>query len=69
MAPSTRKQVSQPPSNESKAMKTIELGNSEAISKGVTQNNDGTYTAMTFTQSKDFKTLKGAEKWLARKSR
>lgn len=43
---------------------TIDLGNNEKISKGIYKNNDGTYTAMTFTKSKDFKTLKGAEKWL-----
>lgn len=46
------------------ANQTIDLGNNEQISKGIYKNNDGTYTAMTFTKSKDFKTLKGAEKWL-----
>ncbi|MCP5076435.1 MAG: DUF1391 domain-containing protein [Psychromonas sp.] len=45
----------------------IDLGNHEQISRGITKNNDGTYTAMTFTQSKEFKTLKGAQKWMARK--
>jgi hypothetical protein len=44
----------------------LNLGNNETISRGITKNSDGTYTAMTFTQSKTFKTLKGAEKWLAR---
>lgn len=48
-------------------MKTLDLGNNEQISKGVFDNGDGTFTAMTFTQSKNFKTRKGAEKWLARK--
>lgn len=47
-------------------METINLGNNEQISKGIFENADGTFTAMTFTQSKDFKTRKGAEKWLAR---
>ena len=46
----------------------LNLGNNEQISKGIYANNDGTFTAMTFTKSKDFKTLKGAEKWLARNS-
>ena len=45
---------------------TINTGNNEQISTGIYKNNDGTYTAMTFTKSKDFKTLKGAQKWLAR---
>lgn len=48
-------------------MKTLDLGNNEQISKGVFDNGNGTFTVMTFTQSKDFKTRKGAEKWLARK--
>lgn len=45
--------------------KTIKTGNGESLSKGVFANNDGTFTAMTFSQSKTFKTLKGAERWLA----
>jgi len=50
-------------------MKTLDLGNNETLLKGISRNNDGTYTAMTFTQSKEFKTLKGANKWIAAKSR
>ena len=50
-------------------MKTLSLGNNETISSGIAKNSDGTYTAMTFTQSRDFKTLKGAQKWLASKQR
>ena len=46
----------------------IDLGNNEAISQGIMSNNNGTFTAMTFSQSKDFKTLKGAQKWLAARS-
>jgi len=48
-------------------MKTLDLGNNETISRGITKNSDGTFTAMTFTQSKTFKTLKVAEKWIARR--
>ena len=33
---------------------------------GVAKNNNGTFTAMTYTQAKDFKTEKGAMKWLNR---
>jgi hypothetical protein len=50
-----------------KTMQTIDLGNNETLSRGIEKNSDGTYTALTFTQSKTFKTLKGAEKWLAKK--
>jgi len=42
----------------------IEDANNETQTRGVFKNADGNYTAMTFTQSKDFKTLKGAQKWL-----
>ncbi|MCP4700487.1 MAG: DUF1391 domain-containing protein [Gammaproteobacteria bacterium] len=42
----------------------IDLGNNESVSSGIHQNNDGTYTAMTFTRSKEFKTLAGAQRWL-----
>jgi hypothetical protein len=49
-------------------MTTLDLGNNESVSTGITKNSDGSYTAMTFTQSKEFTTLKGAEAWLARKT-
>ena len=42
----------------------LDLGNNEALSRGITKNSDGTYTAMTFTRSRDFKTLKGAQRWM-----
>jgi ribosomal protein S6 len=42
----------------------IDLGNNEQLFKGINKNNDGTYTAMTFSKSKNFKTLKGAQKWM-----
>lgn len=44
-------------------METLDLGNNETISSGITKENDGTFTAMTYTKSKNFKTLKGAQKW------
>jgi Protein of unknown function (DUF1391) len=48
-------------------MQTLNLGNNESISRGIVVNADKTCTAMTFTQSKDFKTIAGAEKWLAKR--
>jgi len=47
-------------------MKTLNLGNNEAISSGVFLNADGTFTAMTFTKSKDFKTEAGARRWYSK---
>jgi len=49
-------------------MTKLDLGNNETISKGISKNSDGTFTALTFNQSKTCKTLKGAEKWLAKRS-
>ena len=48
-------------------MKKLNTGNNESLVKGVFANNDGTFTAVTFSQSKTFKTAKGAEKWLAKR--
>ena len=45
----------------------LEMNNNESLVRGVFKNNDGTFTAMTFTTSKEFKTQKGAEKWMAQR--
>ena len=49
-------------------MKTLNTGNNESLVKGVFANQDGTFTAVTFSQSKTFKTEKGAIKWLQARS-
>jgi hypothetical protein len=46
------------------ATKALDLGNNESICRGIFKENDGTWGALTYTQSKNFKTEKGAEKWL-----
>ena len=46
---------------------SINLGNNESISRAISKNSDGTFTAITFTKSKTFKTQAGAIKWLAKK--
>jgi hypothetical protein len=46
---------------------TIDLGNNESMSRGVFETPDGKFLAMTFTQSKIFKTREGAERWLERR--
>ncbi|EFI3591864.1 DUF1391 domain-containing protein, partial [Escherichia coli] len=48
------------------SMDTIDLGNNESLVCGVFPNQDGTFTAMTYTKSKTFKTESGARCWLAR---
>ena len=48
------------------SMDTIELGNNESLVWKVFPNQDGTFTAMTYTKSKTFKTEAGAHRWLAR---
>ena len=45
--------------------KTINTGNNETMAIGVFKNADGSFTAMTFSQSKTFKTEAGAVRWLA----
>lgn len=46
--------------------KIYDFGNNETASRGVFRQEDGTWLAMTFTQSKTFKTEKGARAWFAR---
>jgi len=46
--------------------KQIQTGNNETLTRGVFANADGTYTALTYSQSKDFKTEEGARRWFAR---
>jgi Protein of unknown function (DUF1391) len=48
--------------------KTINTGNNETLSRGVFKNADGTFTAMTYSQSKTFKTQAGAVRWFAAKT-
>ncbi|OOG85732.1 DUF1391 domain-containing protein [Pseudomonas sp. A25(2017)] len=49
-------------------MMTLNLGNNETISRGVIRETDGTFTALTFSASKNFKTEAGAHRWLARRT-
>lgn len=43
----------------------IDLGNNESVSRAISKNSDGTFTAVTFSASRTFKTYKGAVKWMA----
>ncbi len=45
-------------------MQKIDLGNNESLVCGVFPNQDGMFTAMTYTKSKTFKTETGARRWL-----
>ena len=44
-------------------IKHLDTGNNESLSRGIEKNKDGTYTALTYSASKTFKTLAGAKKW------
>lgn len=46
----------------------FDLGNNESAFTGIFPEADGMFLAMTFTQSKRFKTRAGAERWYARKT-
>jgi hypothetical protein len=46
---------------------TLSLNNNETLSVGVFPQTDGSFTALTLTQSKTFKTKTGAVNWLARR--
>ena len=46
-------------------MQVLDLGNNESLTTGIFEDSDGTFEALTLTQSKSFKTRNGAEKWLA----
>lgn len=48
--------------------RTINTGNNETLSKGIFPQADGTFLALTFSASKTFKTLAGAQKWIARRA-
>ncbi|ECA5825994.1 DUF1391 domain-containing protein [Salmonella enterica subsp. enterica serovar Hvittingfoss] len=61
------------PLNKGQTVKEIDthvfdLGNNETVKTGVFSNGNGTYTAITFTKSRDFKTESGARKWLTRQT-
>ncbi|XPE44791.1 DUF1391 family protein [Shigella flexneri] len=49
-------------------MDTINLGNSKSVVCGVFPKQDGTFTAITYTKSKTFKTEDRARRWLERHS-
>ena len=45
----------------------IELGNNESATVGIVEQSDGSFLALTFSKSREFKTRKGAIKWLAKR--
>jgi hypothetical protein len=47
-------------------MHTQDQGNGETISRGIAELR-GRFTALTFAESKTFKTRAGAERWLAKR--
>ena len=51
-----------------KELEILEMDNNESQARGVVENEDGTFTAMTFTRAKEFKTRNGAENWYKRRT-
>lgn len=47
-------------------MHTQDQGNGEYLSRGIRKHCDG-YIALTFSESKTFKTFEGARKWMVRR--
>ena len=47
-------------------MTTLDLNNNESIKKGIIKLSEKEYLVLTFSTSKTFKTLKGAEKFLSK---
>lgn len=54
--------------NTNTAAQTLDLGNNETIARGVVAQADGTWLALTFTRSREFKTERGARAWYARQT-
>ncbi|MGL5062455.1 MAG: DUF1391 family protein [Microcoleus sp.] len=48
-------------------MTTYSLTNNESFVAGISANTDGSYCAITPSASKEFKTVKGASSWLAKR--
>lgn len=54
--------------NDGRYCKTLDLGNNEQLVRGVFPRSNGTFDALTYTQSKTgFKTFTGAANWLKRR--
>jgi len=47
----------------------LDLGNNESLARSIVKNSNGTFTAVTFSASRDFKTYAGAVRWLANRAR
>ena len=48
-------------------MIVLDLNNNETASAGIIREQNGTFTAITWSASKNFKTEAGARRWLARR--
>ena len=44
----------------------LETGNNESLVRGIFRNENGGFTALTFSQSRRFKTYAGAVRWMAK---
>ena len=53
--------------NTTNTARVMDLGNNESATIGLVPQADGTFLALTFTESKTFKSERGAVAWLARR--
>jgi hypothetical protein len=44
----------------------LETGNNESLARAIFRNENGGFTALTFSQSRRFKTYAGAVRWMAK---
>lgn len=55
------------PAQEESTLAKTDMGNGDSLVKGMAENRDGTFTALTLVESKTFKTRAGAVRWLAQR--
>lgn len=48
---------------------THDMGNGETLTTGIIKQGDGTFLALLFSTSKEFKTYSGAVKWMMKRGR
>ena len=46
----------------------IDQGNNESLLRGIYQERDGGFLAMTYTKSRSFKTFRGAARWFEKRT-
>jgi hypothetical protein len=66
LAPTQGATPSEQPDKTMKTSLKLETGNNESLVRGIFRNENGGFTALTFSQSRRFKTYAGAVRWMAK---